>query len=133
MFGWLEGTNNNIAKVNVDFTLLSATVENAGGLIGYAINTNIDTCSTTGSYKYNNLVECYAGGIVGDVRDSTINNSTVEIEFDLTGAKNGYFGTIAGYMVNTTYNNTTTDAIVEETILDDESFTLGAYGTKITN
>lgn len=94
-----EATNSTLFNCKAEsFTLTSTgSYSRAGGIVGYAENTNLSALKVTGMSA--DIKAIYAGGIVGYVSNSNIQNITFEGKYN--NITSDYYGGVAGYMVKT--------------------------------
>jgi len=102
LFGRTRGAtlvNIHLVEVSVNNTYSGTTF--AGALAGYAYDTTIALCSSTGSVSVgtanNPPTFTYAGGLVGDAENTHITRSLSTCNVTATGSIQAYAGGLTGY------------------------------------
>jgi len=112
--GGLVGEASSSSNIN---SSLAAVVVNggsyAGGLVGVADNTVIDSCyaaghTENGKYKQNQIdvisTGGFAGGLIGQSKSSTAKNSYTTTSVDGRSGAGGFAGTASGKNINESYS-----------------------------
>ena len=98
--GTVAGYSENctLNDVYADLVLNNAQVQYAGGVIGCANNSTIESSSSSGTINYSCKANTNIGGVVGYMQDSTIISSNSNTVFNITkdNAYNIYVGGIVG-------------------------------------
>jgi hypothetical protein len=100
--------NSTITKVQV-IGLNAKAPSRSGGIIGYAINTTLSNCSTSGSLT-GHAYASGLGGLLGRADNSTVSSSSSNVNISIISNNlSSYFGTkvggLFGYLVNTKVSN----------------------------
>ncbi len=98
LFGKVSG--GDIRNLSVQWTNLSSTNGNAGGIIGLLLGGTITNCNSSG-----NIINSYsiAGGIVGSASNSTITNCYSTGNITSQSTSGGIAGTLSSGTVNNCY------------------------------
>lgn len=96
LFGYISGATIKNVKIGGGSNIGSGS--NVGALVGYAVNSTIDSCIT--SVNMTGSASCKLGGIIGRANNCTISNcSNSNSNFNSPGA-NGYYGGIVAFAEN---------------------------------
>lgn len=143
IIGYFEGQNNQEIGV-IDSTIVinaeNISINNFGGVAGYAKFIKIDNCEVSGTIKNNDLMQSSTtGGLVGLVQSSVITNNIVDLQLDIQIVSQGsqWLGLLVGSAsisssVACTISGNNVGADVNEltTIAQDNTITLGLSGYK---
>ena len=86
LFGYISGAL--ITGMQADLTYTNASVDNVGGIVGYADKSTVSRCETSGTVKAAN----YAGGIVGMAKDSIFEKNISNCDVYATQYQGGIIG-----------------------------------------
>ena len=115
---------NTISSCYVTGNINGGNSRNIGGIVGYAMNTNITNCYTNvqvsgdkavggiaGEIRYSEVSNCYSigiingssfavAGIVGDLRDESILSNSVALNYSISTQHASDYGRIAGRILD---------------------------------
>lgn len=102
IFGYISGATIKNVRIGGGSNISSNVSGYTGALVGYAVNSTIDSCNSTVNPSGNN--GCRLGGLIGYANGCTINNCSSTATSSINTSPNGYYGGLVGYADNTTFN-----------------------------